>query len=312
MAACSWQPGQPAQDEFRRIACAEIDRGLEVLGDEDRHRAVHTVRQRGKKVRALLRLVRDAAPQLYRRENAAFRDTMRRISEDRDAGVAVETYDALLSRFSEDGMAEELAPIRSVLAERRQEVLGEDLEARLEGIRAELVAARERVEGWELEGAGFAVFEGGVARTYRRARARMHAAYDEGTSSAFHLWRKRAKYHRQHLRLLEAAWPEVVEPHRQQVHALTDLLGDDHDLAVLRADLTAAPARFAGARRVAALCGLLDRRRAELQAAAHALGQRCFAEEEGCIVARLGSYWDVATAGAEAGPLSDPAVAPGR
>ena len=311
MAAFRWDATTTPGYELRRIARAQIDRGLDALDDEDRHRAVHEVRQRGKKVRALLRLVRPAEPELYQRENAAFRDMMRDISRVRDHGVAVETYDALLSRFGEDGMAEELAPIRAALDERRGQALEDDLDARLDTIRRQLQEARERVASWQLDADGFEVFEGGLAKTYGRARARMDDAYADATSSTFHLWRKRAKYHRHHLRSLEAAWPAVLKARRREVHELTDLLGNDHDLAVLRADLTDDPDRFAGERRVGALCGLLDRRRAELQAAARPLGQRCFAEEPDALVASVRVWWRAASSTPAAGPLSDPTVVPG-
>lgn len=312
MAVYRWQPGSEAQAELQRIARTQIDRALAELDEGDRHHAVHAVRKRGKKVRALLRLVRAAVPDLYRQENDAFRDMMRRVSDDRDAGVAVETYDALLARFSDDGMAEELAPVRAALAQRRAEVLGEELDARLHAIRMDLMAARERVADWELEDRGFDVFENGVAKTYGRARARMSDAYGDATSAAFHLWRKRAKYHRYHLRLLQGAWSPVLKAHRRQAHELTDLLGDDHDLAVLRKDLIAEPERFGDERLVAALCGLLDRRRAELQAAARTVGQRCFAEDPERLVSRLRTYWESAAADAGTGPLPDPTISPGR
>lgn len=313
MAVYRWHPRSAAQDELRRIARVQIDRALGELDGGDRHRAVHVVRKRGKKIRALLRLVRPAAPALYRRENAALRDAMRRIAADRDAGVAVVTYDDLLARFSEDGMAEELAPVRAALAQRRAGLLGEELDTRLHAIRTDLMAARERVGDWALEGDGFDVLGGGVAKTYGRARAGMEEAYADATSPAFHAWRRRAKYHRYHLRLLQDAWPPVLEAHRRQVHELTDRLGDDHDLATLRQDLVAEPDRFAGERLVAALCGLLDRRRAELQAAAHGIGRRCFAEEPEHLVARLRTYWETAsTTAPDGGPLPDPTVPPGR
>ncbi len=301
MASFCFDPAAAPAEELRRIAHAQVDSALEELDSEDRHRAVHRVRQRGKKVRALLRLVRPAAPALYAQENAAFRDMMRPLSDARDRGVAVETYDALIGWLGDDGAAERLAPVRTALQERRDAVLGEDLDARLEALRAGLHAARGRVDGWEVDADGFAAFAGGLAKTYRRARVRMEDAYADPTPARFHVWRKRAKYHRHHLELLEAAWPSVLAVQREQVHHLTDLLGDDHDLAVLRADLTAAPGAFAGEDAVAEFCDLLDRRRAELQDEARVLGTRCFAEEPDAIVARLRTCWDAARADADAG-----------
>lgn len=307
-----WQPGNAAEDELRRIAVGQVESGLNDLADDERHRAVHSVRKRGKKLRAVLRLVRGCAPDLYRRENRALRDTMRRLSDDRDAGVAVETFDHLLGSVGADAVPADLAPVREALVERRDAVLGAELDQRLAAVEADLAAAHDRVTGWEVDGEGFEVVQGGLARTYGRARDRMDDAYEEATSEAFHLWRKRVKYHRYHVRLLQDLWPGMLRARRQQLHELTDLLGDDHDLAVLRHDLVAEPDRYGGVEPVATLSALLDRRRAELQAAAEPLGRRCFAEPPDAFVARLRTYWDVAASDRDVGPLADATVPAGR
>jgi len=307
-----WQPGNAAENELRRIAAGQVESGLDDLADDDRHRAVHSVRKRGKKFRAVLRLVRGCAPDLYRRENRALRDAMRRLSDDRDAGVAVETFDDLLSSVGADVRPADLAPVREALVERRNAVLDDRFEQRLAAVEADLAAARDRIDGWQLDDDGFEVVHGGLAKTYGRARDRLDDAYEAPTSEAFHLWRKRVKYHRYHVRLLQDLWPGVMRARRQQLHELTDLLGDDHDLAVLRQDLVAEPDRYGGVRPVAALCALLDRRRAELQAAAQPLGRRCFAEPPDAFVDRLGTYWEVVEAEGDTGPLADATVPPGR
>jgi CHAD domain-containing protein len=312
MATYRWHPGASPRDELRRIARTQVERSLAAVADPDRHAAVHQVRQRGKKVRALLRLVRLQAPELYERENAAFRDATRRVAADRDAGVALETYDALVERFVDASASSGLAPVRAALVERRDAVLDDQLEERLEAVRADLEASLGRIEGWELEGEGFDVVAGGLAKTYGRAHDRMVDAYEQRTSEAFHEWRKRVKYHRYHMKLLQDAWPAVVKARRSQLHELTDLLGDDHDLAVLRADLIADPERYGGELAVATACALLDRRRAELQADAQLLGQRCFAESTDRFVERFERYWQVAEVPTRTGPLAAETVPGGR
>ncbi|TVR22978.1 MAG: CHAD domain-containing protein [Nitriliruptor sp.] len=307
-----WRPGNAAEDELRRIAAGQVESALDDLADDDRHRAVHSARKRGKKLRALLRLVRGSAPDLYRRENRALRDAMRRLSDDRDAGVAVETFDDLLSSVGADAIPTDLAPVRAALVERRDAVLDAELDQRLAAVQADLAAARDRIGGWEGDGEGFEVVQGGLAKTYGRARDRMDDAYEEATSEAFHLWRKRVKYHRYHVRLLQDLWPGMLRARRKQLHELTDLLGDDHDLSVLRQDLVAEPDRYGGVEGVASLAALLDRRRAELQAAAEPLGRRCFAEPPDAFVARLRTYWEVAAADQDVGPLADATVPAGR
>ena len=68
------------------------------------------------------------------------------------------------------------------------------------------------------------------------------------------------------------------------------MLGDEHDLAVLRATLEAEDESFADAS-TRALLDLVTRRRAELRAAMRSLGDRVFAERPRALAARYGSYW---------------------
>jgi CHAD domain-containing protein len=119
----------------------------------------------------------------------------------------------------------------------------------------------------------------------------MAAVDEEPTSEAFHEWRKRVKYHRYHVRMLRDAWPAILDPWREQLHQLSDLLGEDHDLAVLGGTLERYGA-FDEAVDRSAISALIDRRRTELQARAHPLGERLLAEKPGRLVRRLSAYWE--------------------
>ena len=72
------------------------------------------------------------------------------------------------------------------------------------------------------------------------------------------------------------AWPQELEARADEVHRLTDLLGDDHDLAVL-ADEVQSAGETSDDR--ADLLAAIDRRRADLQAEAFKLGARVYAEK---------------------------------
>ena len=63
----------------------------------------------------------------------------------------------------------------------------------------------------------------------------MHAANRDGSDESFHEWRKRTKDLRYGIELLARAWPETMQPMAESAKHLTDLLGNDHDLAVLQA-----------------------------------------------------------------------------
>jgi hypothetical protein len=75
----------------------------------------------------------------------------------------------------------------------------------------------------------------------------------------------------------------------KDAHLLSDLLGDDHDLALLRETLqNAGPAL---AVEVDSVLALLDHRRAQLQTQAMLLGERLYAEKPKAFRRRMRAYW---------------------
>jgi CHAD domain-containing protein len=301
--AYQFEHHEPIDDGVRRIAAELIDDAIEWVEAEhaDPHEVVHEVRKDCKKLRGLLRLVRKAAPALYKYENAVFRDAAASLSRVRDAEAAIETYDALIAHFADGLNVLEFAPIRAALPRHREHTLQtmDDFGQRLAAFRDDMREARARVDGWMLPEAEtdpeaqWKLFDGGLRKVYRRGRKAMQQAYDTRHPEDFHEWRKRAKYLRYHLRLLRPAWPRLLKPTRSEVKALADLLGDDHDLTVLREILPRAVDMHAHAERGQLLLALMDRRSAELRDRANWLGQRIYAESPKQLTARLGTYWSV-------------------
>ncbi len=68
---------------------------------------------------------------------------------------------------------------------------------------------------------------------------------------------------------------------------LSDLLGDEHDLAVFRQTLLAAPDDFGSKKDLQLLLGLIDRRRLELQTNARFFGERLYTEKPKWLSARF-------------------------
>src|SRR5919108_2848493 len=288
-----FREGEAVPDGLRRIARGRIDHALDELRGKTKsspEEAVHEARKNMKKLRALLRLARDElGDEVYRRKNECFRDTGRRLSGVRDADVMLETLDGLDGDFRD---------LRRLLKEHRS-----DRDDAREAVITVLGEARERVEEWPLEHDGFEALEGGLRRIYRRGRRAWQAVEENPTTENLHEWRKREKDLWYHLTLLRESWPPLLTTAADEAHALSDRLGEDHDLAVL------SEWAHEHAEALEDLDEAIRRRRAELLGEALELGPRLYTERPRAFSSRLGGYWS-AWRGQEAG-RSDERVAAG-
>jgi len=276
---------EPLPAAIARAARGRIDHAIDELRgqtDSTPVEAVHEARKDMKKLRALLRLARgELGGQVYARENACFRDAARELAGQRDSDVMLETLKGLTSLPAGEGW--ELR--KRIQADRDRNGDGGDREAAARNALAILEEARGRVSGWPLERDSFGALAKGLEKTYRRGRDEFEAAREEPTAESLHEWRKRVKYLWYHHTLLRSLWPPLIEVAGDEAHALSDRLGDDHDLAMLAAWMEehggAGPDFFEA----------VDRRRSELQAGAFALGARVYAEKPRAFVKRLGGLW---------------------
>jgi CHAD domain-containing protein len=251
-----------------------------------RDETVHEVRKSLKRLRATLRLVRHAlGPDEYRRENLALRDTARPLGEVRDAKVFVGTIKALSRRGSSRGpAARQLAPLAEQLAARHQalaeRVLGN--EGAWEAVAAALTEACARVERWSLpEHHGWKLLKRGFERAYRRGQHALTCARREGTSEALHEWRKEVKYFLYQLQIIEPAWRAPERLLARRLDRLADLLGEDHDLAVVQTMVTEP-----------AVGRLVDRRRTVLQRQAFGVGGLVYAPPAASRLKSLRVAWE--------------------
>lgn len=289
--------GEPVADGVRAVAKDQLDRALGSIDDPelDLHASVHEARKRCKKVRALLRLVRDGVPDTYEANNTELRDIARLVSDQRDAAAHVEAHDLLVDLLGEEALRP-YASVREGLVEHRDAEHLDQIEQRLPEVRERLATVRWNVDGWDLpEGDAHDVLRQGYERTYRRARKRWQQATDDSTTPVWHEWRKRVKYNRYHTNLLQQAWPAVMELREELCHDLTDHLGDDNDLAELRAALVDHRAVTVEDDLLAGYVGLLDGARTRLQHRALPLAARLYGQPVGEHCDMVLAWWRLAT-----------------
>ncbi|MBT8193379.1 MAG: CHAD domain-containing protein [Acidimicrobiia bacterium] len=285
---------------LQRISLEQLDYAVAALTGMRIDIGIHEARKSLRRVRAVLRLVRDPlGDRTYRAENVALRDAGRLIGGSRDATVMVETVSGLAFLYRDLLVPGAFDVLRSHLLERdkliRRRVSGE----RIDEVVLALTGARERFAAWpSRQGTsgtldeGFSTVEAGIRRVYRRGRNRMADAYLEETPEAFHVWRKRVRYLRFQTTLLEGMWPGMQRGIVKDLAYLADALGAEHDLAELYRLLDEEPEMLPDENARHLLQGLLLRNRTRLQAAAHPVGARLYAEAPRAFTQRLGTYWE--------------------
>jgi CHAD domain-containing protein len=285
-------PDEGAAEGLRRVARGQIELASGQLdgGGEDVAEAVHEARKSFKRMRAVVRLARDPlGDDVYRSENQAFRDTGRELSAARDAQVLREALDDLTKRYRREIDDDAFAGLREALdadAREAYERIAANAGA-VEEVRASLDAARDRVAAWPLpEHEGASMLAPGFERIYKRGRRAAKAARKDPTDESLHELRKRAKDLWHAAQVVRPASPRRLRRLGRRAHALSDLLGDDHDLAVLH---EAARKRYRTLRRgeLALLRGLIGRRRARLQREALACARRVYGTKPRAWTRRL-------------------------
>jgi CHAD domain-containing protein len=286
---------EPDAHGISRIAQRRIAKAIDSLQSTKlSDKRVHEARKQLKKARATLRLLRDSiADAAYRRENAVLRDAARPLSEVRDGKALLEALDGLVDTFGAPARALPVDGLKRALRRQRSEVRSRVLDGsgEVRSQRAELRKCRARMARISSDDRGWKVIGAGIERTYRRGYKALAAAQSNSSIERLHEWRKQAKYLRYQLQILRPLWPAIIGELSDQAHKLTNALGRNHDLAVLRDKvMESEDATFNGATRDA-LIALIDCRRVELRDTALLLGQRIYEEKPKVFAARFKKYW---------------------
>jgi CHAD domain-containing protein len=285
-----FQRKETVADAFRRVAdeqFAALDAALRATPRAD----VHEARRRCKMLRALLRLFTAALdPPARRAADAGIAKIANALAPARDAEVRRQTFDALL-RGAGPKARTRFAPVRTVLdAEAADGHHALPIRQR-EKVLAMSAALRPRVIALRLDRHGWRALAPGLRRASRRGRRAMAEARHDPAPERWHDWRKLAKRLWYDLRLLRNVRPRKLATPIAQLERLTEHLGDEHDLIVLRQHIEAQTAAAMPAGLAKEFIAFIDRRRALHRRGAERLGRKVFSEKPADFVARLERSW---------------------
>jgi CHAD domain-containing protein len=272
----------------RRVCREHIGEALECLRKSRHSAAIHGVRKEIKKLRAILRLVREGISRGdYRRTKKALHRSADRLAASRDARVMLQAFEQLAG-----GRAARRFPkiLKSLQKYRRRETSRFRDKDSIAVARKNLQKTTRRWARLKIKAAGWAAIEPGLQESYRRGWQACKLARRQPSAEHFHEWRKQVKNFWHQLRLLWPAWPAAARSLTERLEQLGELLGEEHDLALLKQFIAAHCANEAG--EAVALNRLIEARQKKLRAAALELGSRLYAETPAMICHRLGIYWN--------------------
>jgi CHAD domain-containing protein len=217
----------------RDVFLRQLDDAVRALRGSSDER-IHDVRKELKRARATLRLLRPCmAADAYRQENTVIRDVGRAMTSVRDAKVLVHALTEL--RAERDG--KKLAALREEL---RKLLLSERLKARKElrpehlaGAADTLRSAASRAERWTHTLPDVLALSPGLSRVYGSGRKALARATRRPTDAHLHEWRKQVKYLLNQIDVGRRLGVRRLAKGHKQARHLADVLGRDHDLAVL-------------------------------------------------------------------------------
>lgn len=298
---------ESVSDGLRRLAVKNLRAaGEELRRIAESNEAIHNARKRVKKVRAIAHLVSKDHGRHLKRSRHELRAVNHRLSAVRDAEATLEILEAIRGHAPTAVSEHTFARVRRMLIGHKNELIRAARHDRtFERAAKDLRQLQKQSKRWRTRHDDFAAIARGMRSTHRRGRAAMARALETRLDDAFHQWRKAIKTLWYELRLLEACGAERIQKDIAALDAAEVLLGDDHNVTVLRSRLTRAATTLPQPD-IEALRAAATHFQDELRRRAIAKARPIFRTASKEYVRRIETAWNQANRGA----LSDSKRAP--
>jgi CHAD domain-containing protein len=275
----------------RRVGSEQFELAERHLRDAaDPVSSIHETRKCVKRLRALLRLVRAGIGEKpYQHENRELQQIGRLLSPARDREVMRETLDKLETRLSGN---------RRIIADRLRDHLDQTLRQETDEIHGKVLSslgrAKRRFAQIKVQNGGFDVLEAGLHATYRKGRRALAQAQMEPDDEAFHDLRKSVQQHWRQMLLVSRAWPEMCRARASAARDIAQILGEEHDHAVLAAFADTHRNNGLAAEEIDIIHQDCRARQLELRNLALPMARRLFAERPRHFAHQMAASWEVA------------------
>ncbi len=262
---------------------------------EEVHESIHETRKSMKRIRAVLRMIRDEIGySSYYRENTFYRDLSRNLSEIRNFEVLSGSIQNLQKDLSNTIPPDVFALLEGELGRQRNLVMGGPavLTQMLKEIAGKIKIARDRIYDFPIKHNDFRAFEGGLFRMYRQGKQYLSDVRKNPSPNQLHDLRKRLKYFWYQIEILQPIFPGPMKAYAGTLEKIAENLGDYHDLQVLQeflSELTIIPdPQVKETLQEACLA-----RKSMLLYNIWTMAEMAYSEKPEAIISRLSGYWKI-------------------
>ena len=280
---------------IKRVGIERLQMAMDQLENNDnKESAIHSTRKKFKEIRALLRLIRDhVGKEFYRRENMFFRDSGREFAELRDNTVILEKLAPMERKIDEPQQIEDFRNFLDAFGSEKDHKLHRltEEEGLMDTMKRLVNQGIDRVKNWPVEQDHFDIIQPGIHRVFKRGLKARKLAYSSPSIDNFHELRKRVKYLWLQTAFLSNAWPEILEPLADQLHLLSDWLGEDHDYGLVIVGFENGKLQIDSPVLQQKLLDIAQAERKKLEDQAYPLLLKVYAEDPPQFVKRIHAIW---------------------
>jgi CHAD domain-containing protein len=221
-----------------RLICDDLVAAQrELRGRGRREERIHRVRQRLKRARSLLRVLTPAAGDRARTARHSLTEAARLLAGARDADVAVASARGLAA----ETVNEDIGLDRVVRALDREAAKAHRQAAPIGEVSRRLAAVIADVSTFGPDFDGSALLERALLKAYRKGRKGMRRSKRSPATSYLHEWRKQTKHFWHLTQAARKRLPRRIGKLARHLDHISDILGLDHDHAVLAERLALSP-----------------------------------------------------------------------
>ena len=264
-----------------------------IMAQSRQHISVHEFRKNIKKIRSILRLVRDEIGRdKYREMNGYYREVANELAALRDDTSQVELLENMRRQVDNARVRTVISRAVGQVKRKRKKEFASFYKKKLHlKVRDEMFSLKEKVHELEFEGHPEFFLLMSLKRVHQRARSAMEITDYVRNDEMYHYLRKQVKYLMYLMMIINRTWPSYFKAYISELDKLSELLGNLHDLNLFNEHIHEEKLIVLRPAQKKDMLKHIYRRRSSLQKAIRRLGEKIFSESSEDFSMAIYNFW---------------------